>query len=210
MKITEKNPVQNYSVYFSVITMSVPDRTGRLQAMESEFVKALIHNDHSQVRSLYYSHRDAFFAFGKKYGVKTEDLADLYQEAFLALRKQAIRGKLDNVQSSLKTYLFGIGKNMIYNYLKQRSYLTPLLPDMREEEPYELPERPSLSPEQKLLHTHFKSLGEKCRLVLTLFYYRGLTIKEIQEAEGYASENVVKSQKSRCLKTLKDLIASSK
>ena len=67
-------------------------------------------------------------------------------------------------------------------------------------------ERPGLTTEQQLLQKYFGTLGKKCQELLTLFYYRGFTIQEIMEAGGYNSENVVKSQKSRCMKTLKERI----
>ena len=70
-------------------------------------------------------------------------------------------------------------------------------------------EAPDPSHEQRLLQQHLKSLGEKCQQLLTLFYYRGLTIQEIMEAENYNSENVVKAAKSRCMKTLKEKIKSN-
>ncbi len=64
----------------------------------------------------------------------------------------------------------------------------------------------SLSHEQKLLKKYFETLGEQCQKLLTMFYYRGLSIKEIIAEGGYNNANVVKSQKSRCLKTLKERI----
>jgi DNA-directed RNA polymerase specialized sigma24 family protein len=42
--------------------------------------------------------------------------------------------------------------------------------------------------------------------VLKLFYYNGFTLEEIQQHLNYGNYNTVKSQKSRCLKNLKDLI----
>jgi RNA polymerase sigma-70 factor (ECF subfamily) len=56
------------------------------------------------------------------------------------------------------------------------------------------------------LKKYFDALGEKCQKILTLFYYQQYNIKEIMAEGNYNSENVVKSQKSRCLKTLKEAI----
>jgi DNA-directed RNA polymerase specialized sigma subunit len=41
---------------------------------------------------------------------------------------------------------------------------------------------------------------------LQLFYYEEKKLDEIQEQLGYTSKDVLKSQKSRCLKQLKELI----
>ena len=72
----------------------------------------------------------------------------------------------------------------------------------------EIPVEPPtvLTEQQQRLRTFFKKLGKKCQLVLTLFYYRGLTIEEIVEHTDYGNANTVKAQKSRCLKTLKEFV----
>ncbi|MBD0779273.1 sigma-70 family RNA polymerase sigma factor [Maribacter sp. ANRC-HE7] len=181
--------------------------------MEENHIKALVHGNQIEVGKLYNSHRDAFLNFGKKYGLSHDDLCDIYQEAFIALRKHALNGKLATVKSSLKTYLFGIGKFMIYDLLKEKKKTVEYQPnnpgihdtieliatDIEEEE---------LSHEQVLLQTFFKRLGKKCQEMLTLFYSRGLNIDEIVEHTDYTDGRVVRSQKSRCLKTLKDMIKS--
>ncbi|MCK0114591.1 RNA polymerase sigma factor, partial [Gelidibacter sp. F63206] len=66
-----------------------------------------------------------------------------------------------------------------------------------------------LTEEQKLLRHFFNQLGKSCQQMLTLSFYRGLTNEEIATQHGYESEAVVRSQKSRCLKTLKNLIKTS-
>src|SRR5690606_41265434 len=45
-----------------------------------------------------------------------------------------------------------------------------------------------LTHEQELLQKHFESLGEQCKKILTLFYYRGFTIQEIMRSEEHTSE----------------------
>ena len=179
--------------------------------MEKKHILSLIHSKPKAVESIYNNHRTAFLGFGKKYGLNNDDLADIYQDAFIALRKHAINGKLDTVKSSLKTYLFGIGKFMIFNVLKEKNKTTaydPTLDVMHQD--IKLIEYESydevLTNKQQLLHKHFKKLGDKCQELLTLFYSRGLTIEDIVDFTNYANSNVVKSQKSRCLKTLKELI----
>ncbi|MEM9936719.1 MAG: sigma-70 family RNA polymerase sigma factor, partial [Bacteroidota bacterium] len=52
----------------------------------------------------------------------------------------------------------------------------------------------------------YQQMGDKCRELLKLFYYRGFSIKEIVVETGYKDENTVKSYKSRCLKKLKETI----
>lgn len=179
--------------------------------MEKQEIKILIQSNPKEISTLYNSNRDAFFNFGKKYGLSYDDLSDIYQEAFIALRKHAINGKLDTVKSTLKTYLFGICKFKIYDLLKEKKRTTsydanlhiaydnidPISFDFKQEE---------LTLEQRLLQTYFKKLGKKCQQVLTLFFSRGLSNDEIVECTDYSDSSVVRSQKSRCIKTLREMI----
>jgi len=99
---------------------------------------------------------------------------------------------------------------MIFNVLKKESQQVSYddFDNVTTEDYEELSfsDSPELTQEQKLLYKYFKELGKKCQQVLTFFYYRGLRIEEIVQIGGYQNANTVKAQKSRCLKTLKQLI----
>lgn len=177
--------------------------------MNEDSIKNFKENNEIEIRKMYNEHRSLFFGFARKYNITESEIADIYQEAFLALRKHALSGKLQEVKCSLRTYLFGIGKYLIFNELKKNSKLVPLLPNSEEIEEVVILEEEPLSYEQKLLQQNFKKLGKKCQQMLTMFYYRGLTNEEICKMEGYENEAVVRSQKSRCLKSLKEHIKVS-
>ena len=179
--------------------------------MDLTQVEDLKSDDRLKLKALYNNYRDAFLHFGKGLGASEQTVLDIYQNAFLALRKRAVQGKLDNLQSSLKTYLFGIGKFMLFDALKKEgrtiSMENPLqLVDEAVEE-ISIVHGHELTKEQQLLRTFFVKLGKKCQLVLTLYYYRGLTIEEIVEKTDYGNANTVKAQKSRCLKSLKQMMS---
>ena len=177
--------------------------------MDKNDVQDLQSEDRLKLKAIYNQYRAEFLGFGRRYNLDQDALSDVYQEAFLALRKRALHGKLDEVQSSIKTYLFGIGKFKIYDALKKKQLEVPYeskLHSVGEEIQWiEIDKEPPLTEKQTLLRKYLKELGEKCRQVLTMYYYRGLNIKEIAEQAGYGNENVVKAQKSRCLKTLRQL-----
>ena len=181
--------------------------------MEIDFVEALKFNHEHRVKTLYGMYNDEFYAFSKKYNIVEADSLDIYQESFLAIRKHAISGKLYEVNSSFKTYLFGIGKHLIFKKLKEYAKISSAEIQLRkiENDYIEQPIEPTenLTQEQELLRHFFKQLGKSCQQMLTLSFYRGLTNEEIATLEGYENEAVVRSQKSRCLKTLKNLIKKS-
>lgn len=178
--------------------------------MDQAVIQILKSKERLQLKQLYHQHRVPFITFGKRYSLQEDDLADIYQEVFLILIDQAITGKLDDVKSSFRTYMYGIGKFKILDTLAAKKKTVRLAQPLSiaEDEVQKIRAFTDLelTTEEVLLKKHFKNLGEKCREVLTMFYYRGLNNKEIAEQAGYEKDNVVKSQKSRCLQQLRAMI----
>jgi RNA polymerase sigma factor (sigma-70 family) len=173
-------------------------------------IEALKNRDPNALKQIYLNNRLAFMSFAKKYPIAEEDIIDVYQDAIIALRDNAVNGTIDNLKSELKTYLFSIGKYMIYNKVKQQKKVH-LVEDsssfITNEDVLTLNINTNeLTHEQKQLQAAFKALGEKCKAILTLFYYRGFDLEEIMKTLDYTNKDVVKSQKSRCIKSLKTMI----
>ena len=167
------------------------------------------------LRQVYEENRDKFLNFARKYNLSEEENIDVYQDAYIIFYDNVMSGKIESFTSSISTYLFGIGKYLIFDQMRKNKKIVGSNYDLSivgEEdvvvETLEL-EQPGLTNEQELLQKYFGTMGKKCQELLTLFYYRGYTIQEIMEHENYNSENVVKSAKSRCMKTLKERIKAN-
>ena len=152
---------------------------------DNAVIEALKNRDQNALKQIYSNNRLAFISFAKKYPITEEDVIDIYQDAIIALRDNAVNGTIDDLKSELKTYLFSIGKYMIYNKVKQQKKMHLI------ENPANFIENKDaltfsintnvLTKEQKQLQIAFKTLGQKCKEVLTLFYYRGFDLEEIMK-----------------------------
>lgn len=174
---------------------------------ESNILLSLKNDDKSVLKSVYLEHKSAFIGFSKTYNIDNEDALDIYQDAIIALRENALNGHLDNLKSGLKTYLFSIGKHMIYKRLKEKNKLHLTHSINEKSDFYELETKDidyNFTSRQRQLQIAFKSLGAQCKTILNLFYLRGFTLDEIAEELNYNNKDVAKSQKSRCLKSLKN------
>ncbi len=168
-------------------------------------LKQIAQNDKNTLDQLYMSYREPFLNYFKRYSVSEEEIKDVYQDTMVAFYQRGVQGKLADLSSSIKTYIFGIGKNkMIDTIRKKGREVTPEISG-EEYDSIEIEEH-ELSKEQKKLNRHFQSLGESCQKMLKMFYYRGLDINEIAEIGGYKDSNSVKSHKSRCLKQLRKMV----
>lgn len=181
------------------------------------------HNDQSLFESLkegselafkkvYEDNRALFLNFARRYPLGDDEVLDAYQDSYVALYENIQNGKFSELKSSISTYLISIGKYKLMERLRKKNKQTNnefiLYNTENMDNEVELFDiiNDELSQEQKLLKKYFETLGEKCKQILTLFYYKQYNIKEIVAAGKYNNENVVKSQKSRCLKSLKEAI----
>jgi RNA polymerase sigma factor (sigma-70 family) len=128
-----------------------------------------------------------------------EDAEDIFQEALLILYKKVKDGNFI-LSSALSTYLNGIARNLWYMQLrkKNKENLTFDFNDVaevfvtEEENQYQLAEMA------------FNLLGEKCKQLLLLFYFRKKSMQEVAGALGFSNERVAKNQKYRCIEKAKD------
>ncbi|MVO10182.1 sigma-70 family RNA polymerase sigma factor [Flavobacterium sp. TP390] len=162
-------------------------------------------DDEKTIRKLYDENKKGFLIFANRYHLDAEDVLDIYQDAVIALIENAKKGKIDDLQSSVSTYLFGIGKFMVFQKLKKEKK-TFSKDDFSNLEYVDEGYNEDENNIQVILLQHaFNKLGDQCRKVLQLFYYEEKNLDEIQKILEYSNKDVLKSQKSRCLKQLKDL-----
>ncbi|WP_347173218.1 RNA polymerase sigma factor [Polaribacter uvawellassae] len=180
--------------------------------MNKHQLVALLKNaDKKTLSSFYIDNRAAFINFAKKFHISDDDILDVYQDAIIAIQEKAIQGKMDSLTCSVKTYLFGIGKYMLYEKARKNNKKVVDFPIEKEGYNFKAISDVFIKDDEKTelqisLEKGFETLGKKCKEVLTLFYYRGFTIDEIAKKLNYNNKNVVKSQKSRCIKQLKENI----
>jgi RNA polymerase sigma-70 factor (ECF subfamily) len=168
-----------------------------------------IDND-EEIESLYKEFKNEFLRNTARYGLDEEQRIDIYQDAFVTLY-ELLKYKKIKIETGLKNYLFGIGKNMILDKIKstikERKLQEELLIDQKEIE-HNLVEMDMLNPMQERIQTALQQLSESCRKIMILFYFRQYSIEAIMHSMGYLNENVTKSHKSRCLKHLKEIYIS--
>lgn len=172
-------------------------------------IELLKKGDEKTLEKIYLDHREGFINFSKKYNVDERDAIDIYQDSILILRENAINGKIDTLNSNISTYLFAIGKYKIYHNFRVQSKLEITNDFNLVEENIDIDVNlygQDITKEQQLLKKYYDQLGDRCKSILNLFYYQGYTLDEIRTILNYSNKKVLKSQKSRCIKQLRDMI----
>lgn len=140
------------------------------------------------------------------------DAQDVFQDVVVSfihiVKKQKYRQ-----ESSVKTFLFSINRNIWYNELKRKGRQ-----ELRETR-YELTNEQedknigTILEQQESGHQLLKimdTLGAICKKILHLFYYENYTIRDLLPVLGYENEQVVRNKKYKCLKKLEEMIEENK
>lgn len=175
---------------------------------EDEVIRHLKSNQEKALFKIYDLYKSEFLQFAHRFELPKDDILDVYQDAFIALHENALKGKLDDLKSNVKTYFFAIGKYMIYSKFKQnqKSVYMETFDEFQLDESWIQEEEPEKNSSVDNLKIALNQLGGKCKELLTYFYYEERKLDEIVQLMNYENKDVAKSQKSRCIRNLKNLL----
>ena len=180
---------------------------------DAELIEGLVKEARTDavLRFLYRSHFDLLSRYILNNSGSEQDAEDIFQEVLVAFISLAKADKFRG-ESSIKTFLFSLNKNMWLNELKRRGRAVA-----REEKYSRQNSGESVAAAAALEITQTKAalmsaietLGEACQKILLLFYFENKSMKEIVEHLPYENEQVVRNKKSKCLKKLEALVTSN-
>jgi RNA polymerase sigma-70 factor (ECF subfamily) len=170
----------------------------------AEIIRRIKLNDTKIIRRVYANERNVFLQFSvTEFHISFEDAKDLYQDSMVIFVRKIQEGKLDKISLSIKSYLFGVAKQLIRNKVKSE------FKRRRREEVYTFtrPKYDEMYTEDerfKLVVGVLNRMPDPCRSILKSFYIENSSLAEIALSLHYKSANSVKVQKYRCLNKLKN------
>jgi len=136
-------------------------------------------------------------------GISDDFIIDeVVQESSIAFAIKIQSNSFD-LTSKLSTFMYSIARNQFLKLVKKKGIDVELQPDELgaiDENQEELIEKERVF---ELIENHLADLGEKCRDILTAYYYLRKRMTEIADELGYANAETAKNMKARCFKTLK-------
>ncbi len=173
---------------------------------EEDIISKIKRGDRAILNVIYEQYRAPFLQWAKtNYSLDEDHAIEVFQMSVVILFENATSGKLDSLNSSLKTYLFAIGKNKAREEHRKKIRYQELHDyDLKEIE------EDSLSDEKesqlKLIVKEMKTLGQPCETILSLYYYEKKTMEDIAEQLNYKNAATAKNQKYKCLQRLKKMV----
>ncbi len=162
------------------------------------------------VRKLYEYYFEGTIAQICAAGGTREDGADIFQESVLVLVEKLKTGQFRG-ESSIKTFLSGIARNLWLFELRTRSRRKS------REVLYMAGENTVQTAEESFFTKNntadlvavLGEIGDTCKKILTGFYYDDKSMKDMLADFDYENEQVLRNKKSKCMKKLKEFLQSN-
>lgn len=170
-------------------------------------VQQIKSGDQKALSTLYEGCRSEFLHWVQKdYHCPLDDAKDLYQVAVLIVYDNIQHGKLDHLTSSLKTYLFAVGKNLAHERSRKLQRSLPFDQDMFlkimvEDES----QNGVLDEDLDMVHACMEKIGQPCKQLLEWYYFFRKTMDEIATTMNYKNTDSAKNQKYKCMERLRKL-----
>jgi RNA polymerase sigma factor (sigma-70 family) len=187
------------------MTFSKSDDLYKSTVMKEHRIVELIENEHYKqaAENIY-----GYFPVVKKFIVTAsgskQDAEDVFQEAILILFRNIKDQKFEH-KSSVETYLYSICRHLWLDVLRKRKR------EFKHQSEFglqfssdQISDDISEQKDISLAETAFQMLGEKCRELLQLFYFKKQNMVSIANQLGFGSEKVAKNQKYRCIEKAKE------
>lgn len=139
------------------------------------------------------------------------DAEDLIQEVLVVFVDIVQTGKYRG-EASVRSFLYTLTRNLWVTELRKRNSdfkRNGLFETNREKEEEDISSYLIYNEAQKTIVELFERMGEKCKQILTLFYYENLSMKDILKQTNYENEQVLRNKKYKCLKELTDIVQQS-
>ena len=170
----------------------------------------ILRGDEETLKAIYRDFRDDFLHWAQRtFNTGEDDAADTFQDAVIILYRNVASGRLTHLSSSLKSYLFGIGKNLLKKKqsLKGRITFVENIDDaMTGAFDLTILQGDDLNHRQQLMRKALGMLTDVCREIIFLFYYKRYSMEAIKEKMGYNSEEVARSRKKKCMTLLTGIV----
>ncbi|HRN57108.1 MAG TPA: sigma-70 family RNA polymerase sigma factor [Agriterribacter sp.] len=170
-------------------------------------VEAIKADDEKVLKALYKENYGRVLQYVLQNSGSEPQAKDVFQEAFIVVWRNIQTGKFNIVENtSLSAYLFQVARYKWLDQLrssavKKTTELNDCHTDMMTFE-----ESNDIDSERiMLIKKNFKKLGNNCRDLLSKFYYRKQSLKEIASVLNI-TEATAKNQKYRCMERLRAMI----
>lgn len=182
---------------------------------QEHIIRSIRNGDQQALHRLYVEYRVGFSDWAqKKFQCSSDEATDIFQEVIIVMYENIVEGKIIELKGNIRNYLFGIGKFKLMERKRKQNRWTSMesLGQTAPDPPFSMTETDihhqlELNEQQSQIKRMLEQLGSPCKEILNWFYYDRFSTESIGSRLGYKSSDVVKSQKARCMRKLRQNVS---
>jgi len=174
---------------------------------DNEVLTRIRNGGQQQLALIYEKYRSEFLHWiVKEFHCSPEDSKDIYQFTILIFYDNIKSGRLERLVSSVKTYLFGIGKNVAREHLRRAKRNTSIGGEEWLGAPF-VDETDQQIEEYvfEAANRAVAGLDKPGRTLIELYYYERKSMQEISAIMNYKNADTAKNQKCKSMARLRKL-----
>lgn len=167
------------------------------------------HDSEKVIKEIYCNHRNEFLLWAmRNHSCSLEEAKDVFQQAVIIFYENIRSGKVSQITTQLKTYIFGIGKNKILEMLRTKRKMQAQYNDQTylDNDEYYNEMDDNYEDNLKNVTRCLVKMGDPCKSILEQYYYHRKSMIEISEILEYKNSDTVKNLKYKCLQRLRQLL----
>jgi RNA polymerase sigma factor (sigma-70 family) len=183
----------------------------------SSLLELIKKGDPKTLKKLYDENRKPFIGWANQfYQADEEDAIEIFQKAFTIFYFNVKDAKLVELTSSVKTYLYSIGKNLFREKFRDKHNKHVDIDDaafsaqINEKVDTNILDEYQNDYQRDLVKKLLNEIGEPCKTLLTLIFIHNYSNDAVVEEMNYSDERVVRKRKSLCLKRMREIVAGKK
>jgi len=175
---------------------------------DEHLISQILAGDQKVLSTLYFKMKEIFISYMmREYKLERFGALQCYGEAFTTFYLNIRNGKLmPPLRSSLKTYLFSIGKFSYLSARRQSQKVLPLNPSLSESL-ITGPEKIVTKENAQWVRQLLNKLGDPCKAILTAFFIKGFSAESVALNFGLSNESAARKRKFDCLKKIRKLMS---
>ncbi len=188
-----------------------------LEKNDNQILESIKRGEPKVLEKLYDEIRQPFLVWASQlYQCDTDDAVEIYQKAYTILYMNVRKGKLTSLTSSVKTYLFSIGKNLFREKFRNKHNRLVNIDDISNTTNFDAEvdanvlESYENTHQKELVRKLLAEIGNPCSTLLELMFIKGYSAEAVVREMNYSDERVVRKRKSLCLKKMREMVAEKK
>lgn len=168
-------------------------------------------NGELELKKIYQKYRSEFLLWAvRDHSCTMEEAQDIFQQTVVIFYENIIQEKVSEITSKVKTYLFGIGKNKIYELSRDKRKKQFQVHEQIFVNSDNYFENEDKEYEEKLnkVKVCLIKLGDPCKTLLEQYYYHNKSMIEISGILDYKNSDTTKNLKYKCLQRLRRMFIS--